>query len=446
MATQNSVNDIYLPTAGGTMTGNLVNFTSTDVTTTTASSGASYTINKALSDIFDITLTANCTLSFSNIPASNTTTFIVILRQDGTGSRTVTWPGSVTWASGSTPTLNTSASAVDIFTFLTDNGGTTVYGFTTGTEPISAYSLVQNNGTPVTKRATLNFAGTGLVATDDSGNTSTDVTLASGISGWNGFASSGVLVETATNTYAARTITGTSNVIAVTNGSGVSGNPTITIDAAYVGQTSITTLGTIATGTWHGSVVGGTYGGTGVNNGANTITIAGNVSTAGSFTTSGAFPLTLTTTASTSVTLPISGTLVNSSVATLSSLSSVGTITTGTWSANLQDYTETLTSASTGSSYTMNLANGNVFRLTLTATATLAFSNVPASNFVSVTVQLVQDGTGSRTVTWPTGTIWAGGTTPTLTLTANHVDVFVLTTHNNGTTWYGFESGANFAS
>jgi hypothetical protein len=306
--------------------------------------------------------------------------------------------------------------------------------------------LVQNNGTPVTKRATLNFAGTGLVATDDSGNTSTDVTLASGISGWNGFASSGVLVETATNTYAARTITGTSNVIAVTNGSGVSGNPTITIDAAYVGQTSITTLGTIATGTWHGSVVGGTYGGTGVNNGANTITIAGNVSTAGSFTTSGAFPLTLTTTASTSVTLPISGTLVNSSVATLSSLSSVGTITTGTWSANLQDYTETLTSASTGSSYTMNLANGNVFRLTLTATATLAFSNVPASNFVSVTVQLVQDGTGSRTVTWPTGTIWAGGTTPTLTLTANHVDVFVLTTHNNGTTWYGFESGANFAS
>ena len=42
------------------------------------------------------------------------------------------------------------------------------------------------------------------------------------------------------------------------NGSGVSGNPTI-IDSGYVGQTSITTLGTITSGTWNGSVLGVTY-------------------------------------------------------------------------------------------------------------------------------------------------------------------------------------------
>lgn len=54
-------------------------------------------------------------------------------------------------------------------------------------------------------------------------------------------------------------------------------------------------------------VLPGASGGTGVNNGANTITLGGNL------TTSGAFPLTLTTTAATNVTLPTSGTLLATS-------------------------------------------------------------------------------------------------------------------------------------
>ena len=83
----------------------------------------------------------------------------------------------------------------------------------------------------------------------------------------------------------------------------------IDISPNYVGQTSITTLGTIGTGTWQGTVVGATYGGTGVNNGSYTITLGGNVSTAGAFTTSGAYGITLTATGTTSVTLPTTGTL-----------------------------------------------------------------------------------------------------------------------------------------
>ncbi len=42
----------------------------------------------------------------------------------------------------------------------------------------------------------------------------------------------------------------------------------IDIDSSYVGQTSITTLGTIATGTWQGSAVGLAYGGTGATSAA----------------------------------------------------------------------------------------------------------------------------------------------------------------------------------
>jgi hypothetical protein len=77
----------------------------------------------------------------------------------------------------------------------------------------------------------------------------------------------------------------------------------VDIASTYVGQTSITTLGTIGTGTWQGTVIAGQYGGTGVNNSGKTITLGG------SFTHTGAHTLGLTTTANTSVTLPTTGTL-----------------------------------------------------------------------------------------------------------------------------------------
>lgn len=61
----------------------------------------------------------------------------------------------------------------------------------------------------------------------------------------------------------ARTATGTADRISITNGSGVSGNPTFDIAATYAGQTSITTLGTIATGTWSATTIAASRGGTG---------------------------------------------------------------------------------------------------------------------------------------------------------------------------------------
>ena len=101
--------------------------------------------------------------------------------------------------------------------------------------------------------------------------------------------------------------------------------------SSSVVTSSLTSVGTIASGTWNGSVVAGQYGGTGVANTGKTITIGGD------FTTSGAFTTTLTTTGNTSVTLPTSGTLVNTAVTTLSSLSSIGTVTAGTWNATAID-------------------------------------------------------------------------------------------------------------
>lgn len=90
------------------------------------------------------------------------------------------------------------------------------------------------------------------------------------------------------------------NGVLITSGAGV---PSISSTLPSAVQGNITALGTIASGVWNGTVVGGTYGGTGVNNGGSTITIGGNVTVSGAFTT------TLTVTGNTSVTLPTSGTL-----------------------------------------------------------------------------------------------------------------------------------------
>lgn len=75
-------------------------------------------------------------------------------------------------------------------------------------------------------------------------------------------AGTGLVTRTASETYAQRTITGTANRLDITNGNGVSGNPTLDLSTSYVGQATITTLGTIATGIWQGTKVNLTYGGT----------------------------------------------------------------------------------------------------------------------------------------------------------------------------------------
>ena len=75
--------------------------------------------------------------------------------------------------------------------------------------------------------------------------------------------STGIVAQTTSSTYSARSITGTTNEIDVSNGSGVSGNPTLSISATYDGGTSITSVGTVSVGTWGATTIGVGYGGTG---------------------------------------------------------------------------------------------------------------------------------------------------------------------------------------
>lgn len=58
-------------------------------------------------------------------------------------------------------------------------------------------------------------------------------------------------------------------------------------------------------------------------------------------------------------------------------------------------------------------------------------------------VELVQDSTGSRTVTWFSGISWAGGVEPVLTTTANKRDVFGFRVTTAGSAYIGFIVGIN---
>lgn len=73
--------------------------------------------------------------------------------------------------------------------------------------------------------------------------------------------STGFAVRTGTNAWATRANTGSAS-ITVTNGDGAAGAPTYDISATYVGQVSITTLGTIVTGTWSATAISEIKGGT----------------------------------------------------------------------------------------------------------------------------------------------------------------------------------------
>jgi hypothetical protein len=84
--------------------------------------------------------------------------------------------------------------------------------------------------------------------------------------------------------------------------------PTVDIDSAYIGQGSITTVGTITTGTWHGTAIGTAY------TDAQIVSVSGvtNRTTIGG--------------TSTNPTVDISASYVGQA-----SITTLGTIATGTW-------------------------------------------------------------------------------------------------------------------
>lgn len=136
------------------------------------------------------------------------------------------------------------------------------------------------SGSPVAPGGTVIITNTGVTSLTqtqpaagltitNSGSTQTlavsnTFALANDLAAVEGLVTYGFTVRTDDDTWETRVLEGITNRTTVTNGDGVAGNATIDISSSYVGQSSITTLGTVTTGVWNGTAIPVGFGGTGL--------------------------------------------------------------------------------------------------------------------------------------------------------------------------------------
>jgi len=215
-------------------------------------------------------------------------------------------------------------------------------------------------------------------------------------------------------------INNTSVLNATTLGSGVTGS-------------SLTSVGTIGTGVWQGTVIGATYGGTGVNNGSNTITIGGNV------TMSGAYTFTGTLGANTSVTFPSSGTLATTTNATFGSGS--------TWNGNVigAAYGGTGVANNAASTLTISGAYGTTLTVSGTTSVTLPTSGTLAT--LAGTETLTNKSFNSS-VNYQTGAVTIANDnvvqTTVATVSATQIDSWAKATYRSAKYLIQVTQGSNY--
>jgi len=96
------------------------NFNATDL-----SDGANISWDASANQVCEVTLAGNRTLDNPTNMVDGGT-YILFVKQDATGSRTLSYGANYLWPSGAAPTLSTGANAVDILYFVSD--GTNMYG------------------------------------------------------------------------------------------------------------------------------------------------------------------------------------------------------------------------------------------------------------------------------------------------------------------------------
>ena len=92
---------------------------------TTLTDGANISWDLSQNQVASVTLAGNRTLSNPTNQVDGAV-YILIVKQDGTGGRTLSFSSDYKFAGGTAPTLTTTASKADIMTFVCD--GTNMYG------------------------------------------------------------------------------------------------------------------------------------------------------------------------------------------------------------------------------------------------------------------------------------------------------------------------------
>ena len=112
------------------VTKGLARYTSNFTAPTAAFLDAGPTLDLSTGSVFTHTPSANVAYTFTN-PAASGTSSSFTLKVTPSATITVTWPSSVIWSGGITPTAPANGET-DVYTFYTDDGGTTYYGFVSG--------------------------------------------------------------------------------------------------------------------------------------------------------------------------------------------------------------------------------------------------------------------------------------------------------------------------
>jgi hypothetical protein len=101
----------------------LTGYTEHEVANTAAT--GSYSLDCGAANFWDLTLTGNITIAPTNVPpATRMWAGTIAAKQDATGTRTITWPAGSKYPGGVAPPATTTANALDIWSLMTYDGGT----------------------------------------------------------------------------------------------------------------------------------------------------------------------------------------------------------------------------------------------------------------------------------------------------------------------------------
>lgn len=101
-----------------------------DTVVALGNTGTAINLDVVSGNVFTATLTGNATITLRYPVATGSSSFTLILTNDGTAGRTVAWAGGTFKFPGGAASLSrtTTANAIDVWFFFTPDGGTTWYG------------------------------------------------------------------------------------------------------------------------------------------------------------------------------------------------------------------------------------------------------------------------------------------------------------------------------